>query len=90
MIGFYTVADQGEGGRGGTLFLCQTAAKRAKLFSKLRPCRILGTGLVGPQLLKDLHHCCYQSSLFCKGCIADMYFVFIIYFTLLEASIIKC
>ena len=55
MIGFYTVADQGEGGRGGTLFLCQTAAKRAKLFSNLRPCRILGTGLVGPQLLKDLN-----------------------------------
>ena len=57
MIGFYTVADQGEGGGGGggTLFLCQTAAKRAKLFSKLWPCRILGTGLVGPQLLKDLN-----------------------------------
>ena len=56
MIGFYTVADQGEGGGGGgTLFLFQTAAKRAKLFSKLWPCRILGTGLVGPQLLKDLN-----------------------------------
>ena len=55
MIGFYTVADQGEGGGGGTLFLCQTAAKRAKLFSKLRPCLILGTGLVVPQLLKDLN-----------------------------------
>lgn len=56
MIGFYTVAVQGVGrGGGGTLFLCQTAAKRAKLFSKLRPCLILGTGLVVPQLLKDLN-----------------------------------
>ena len=47
----------GSGGRGGTLFLCQTAAKRAKIiyFSKLQPRLILGTGLVGPQLLnKDL------------------------------------
>ena len=43
-------------GAGGTLFLCQTAAKRAKIiyFSKLQPRLILGTGLVGPQLLNIL------------------------------------
>ena len=51
----YSGSSRCGGGGGGTLFLCQTAAKRAKLFSKLRPCLILGTGLVVPQLLKDLN-----------------------------------
>jgi len=73
----------------------ETAAKKAKIiyFSKLQPRLILGTGLVGPQLLnKDLNpplllpvipilqrmYCWY---VFC---------VYFIHFTLLEASIIKC
>ena len=46
----------GGGGCGATLFLCQTAKlqqRGQKLFSKLRPCLILETGLVGHQLLKD-------------------------------------
>lgn len=59
MIGFYAEADQGKGTRwwgGGTLyFYAKLQPRGQKLFSKLQPRLILGTGLVGPQLLnKDL------------------------------------
>ena len=58
MIRFYTEADQGEGtrgGGGGQFFFAKLQPRGQQLFSKLQPCLILGTGLVGPQLLKDLN-----------------------------------
>ena len=58
MIRFYTEADQDEGtrgGGGGHFFYAKKQPRGQQLFSKLRPCLILGTGLVGPQLLKDLN-----------------------------------
>ena len=46
---------RGDQGGGGHFFYAKLQPRGQQLFSKLRPCLILGTGLVGPQLLKDLN-----------------------------------